>query len=101
MKTKIEKLEEKIIVLKEQLLELGPIHPGSLSKQIRKKNGEPYGEYWHLSYTFAGKGRTMYVPPAHLEDFKIKVKNFQKFRECSEKIIALSIDLSKLSRGSS
>ena len=101
MKSKIEKLEEKIALLKQQLLELGPIHPGSLSRQIRKKNGEPYGEYWHLSYTFAAKGRTMYVPTTQLEIFKIKVKNFQRFKQLSDKIIELSIKLSKLDSGAS
>lgn len=96
MKSKIEKLEIKINSLKEQLLELGPIHPGSLSKQIRKKDGEPYGEYWHLSYTFAGKGRTVYVPNHQREHFNIRIKNFQRFRLLADKIIELSIELSKL-----
>jgi len=41
MKSRIEKLEENITALKKQLLELGPIHPGSLSKQIRKKMASP------------------------------------------------------------
>lgn len=97
MKSRIEKLEENITALKKQLLELGPIHPGSLSKQIRKKNGEPYGEYWHLSYTFAGKGRTVYVPTPQLQHYNVRLKNFQRFRLLSDKIIELSIELSKLS----
>ena len=101
MKTKIEKVKENITALKEQLLELGPIHPGSLSMQVRKKNGESYGEYWHLSYTFAGKGRTMYINPLKLEEFRVMVNNFQTFKALSDKIIALSIDLAKLKMKSS
>ena len=96
MKTKSEALETKISSLKKQLTVLGPMRPGSLSKQIRRKDGQPYGEYWHLSYTFAGKGHTIYVPTQHLGAIKEEVANFQKFRQLSDKIIELSIDLSTL-----
>ena len=101
MKSKSEKLIKKIKVLKEQLVVLGAMHPGSLSKQIRKKNGEPYGEYWHLSYTFAGKGHTKYIPTARVEEFTLMVKNFQKFKLLSDQIIALSIELDTLESGGS
>jgi hypothetical protein len=99
--TKITQIQKRIATLKKQMLEVGAFRPGSISKQIRYKNGEPYGEYSHLSYTFDGKGRTIYIPAKFEKEVIAQTNNFRKFKQCYEKLIALNIQLSDLKIGRS
>lgn len=96
MKNKITKLNNQIITLKEKLLLLGDMRPGSLSVQKRTKDDQSYGEYWHLSYSFEGKGHTQYIGQRHLQRIKLENKNFLEFKNISDKIIRLSIEISNL-----
>ena len=54
---KIEQLEEEIQRIKEEMLQLGAMRPGSLSVQRRKWGGD----YLQLSYSHQGKGHTLYI----------------------------------------
>ena len=96
MNTKLLKLESKIAKLKCELVELGPMRPGSLTRQVRRKENKPYGEYWHLSYTHAGKGRTEYVPPVCVQLITEEIENYRRFKSLLEKLLSYSIELSKL-----
>ena len=96
MNAKIQKLEEKIKKLKSELCEIKNFRPGSLTRQVRKKDSKPYGEYCQLSYSFQGKGHTIYVPQEHAPVIKAEVVNFQKFKATLDRLIAASIALSTL-----
>jgi len=54
---KSKQIERKIEKIKNALMELGDMRPGSLTVQTRSWGGE----YHQLSYTHLGKGRTEYV----------------------------------------
>lgn len=96
MKTKLQAIEVKIEKVKRDLLELGPMRPGSLTRQVRRKENKPYGEYWHLSYTHAGKGRTEYVPPPCVQTIEKEIQNYRRFKALLENLISHSIELSRL-----
>lgn len=96
MSTKLRRTEEKIRKLKQRLVEIGPLRPGSLTLQKRQSSKRAYGQYWHLSYTHAGKGHTEYVPTAHLKVITQEVKNYRVFRATLDRFIAASIELSTL-----
>jgi hypothetical protein len=89
------KLESKINKTKQELLELGDMRPGSLSRQMRKAK-EKYGAYWQLSYTHMGKGRTEYIKPETLKQVKTEVANYKRYRKLSDRLVGLSIEKSRL-----
>ena len=90
-------LEEKIESVKQALAEVGRIHPGSLSLQKRARGGE----YWQLSYSFAGKGHTLYVREDDIDQVREEVENFRVFRSLVNEWIALEIEYSRLCRSGS
>ena len=47
----MDKLEKKITAIKKAIYELGPMRPGSLTKQTHKAGGEG-ASYYSASYTF-------------------------------------------------
>lgn len=93
--SKLAKIENSIARIKKQLYELGDLRPGSLTQQKRKSK-VAYGAYWHLSYTYEGKGRTEYIRPEAIAQVKMEVKNYQRYRKLSDQLVKLSIEKSKL-----
>ncbi|MEI7776439.1 MAG: DUF6788 family protein [Verrucomicrobiota bacterium] len=91
----VKQLERKIERIKMKIAELGDIRPGSLSKQWRKAKGEAYAEYWQLSYTFKGRGRTDYVPSGCVKKVKEETENYKKLKDLVDQWIELSVQLSK------
>ena len=86
--------EEKIRKVKEELSDLGHMHPGSLSLQKRTRgNG-----YHYLSYTFQGEGHTLYVREGDVDQVREEVANYGKFRSLVNRWIELEIECSRLRR---
>ena len=92
---KIEKMEEEIEGIKKELLELGEMRPGSLSKQYRKPN-EKIGAYYQLSYMHKMKSRTDYVRPQFLERTQEQVNTYKRFKKLTERWVELGITHAKL-----
>ncbi len=86
--------EREIESVKQALVEVGRIHPGSLSMQKRSRGGE----YCQLSYSFAGKGHTLYVREGDVEQMREEVANYGKFRSLVNRWIELEIECSRLRR---
>ncbi len=87
-------IEAEITGIKKSLVELGRMHPGSLSKQKRSRGGE----YYQLSYSHNGKGHTMYVRPEDVSDVTNELENYRKFRDLMKRWIQLEIELARLRR---
>jgi hypothetical protein len=85
-------LERKIEKLKQDLMKLGDMRPGSISVQTRKWGGE----YGQLSYTHCGKGHTEYVPEERRKEVERQTANYKKFRKITQEWIELSMELCKL-----
>ncbi len=54
-------LDGQIHALQGQLAALGPMRPGTLTRQYRQPQKQK-GPYYQLSYTYQMKSRTQYVP---------------------------------------
>ena len=89
-------LESKIRRIKDEIAAIGDMRPGSLSQQQRKTGKDAYGEYWQLSYTFQGKGRTEYVPTECVAQVSNEIQNYKRYRELFESLVEHSIELSRL-----
>lgn len=95
MKQKLQTIERQIDKAREAIMKVGPMRPGSLSLQTRRSK-KAYGEYWHLSYTFKGRGRTEYIIDDCVKNVEKEVAAYKRFRELVDNLVELSIEASKL-----
>ena len=95
MSTETLKIEKKIARVKERLMELGSMRPGSVSRQYRdpKEKKRPFHQ---ISYTHRMRSRSEYVRPENLATVRAETENFRKFSELIERWTDLSLELSKL-----
>jgi len=85
-------IERKIEKIKSALMELGDMRPGSLTVQTRSWGGE----YYQLSYTHLGKGRTEYVSPERVKEVKRQIANYHRYKELTQEWVTLAIELCKI-----
>lgn len=90
--------ERKIQKIKETLLNLGPLLPGSVSTQwnvcgkagCRCKdpdNPQKHGPYYQLSFTIDKKSSTMFIKPAVLADVQECIKRYKLFRKLNNDLL--------------
>jgi hypothetical protein len=88
----ITRIECRIEKIKQALVRLGDLRPGSLSVQTRSWGGH----YHQLSYTHLGKGHTQYIPPKHVKEVQRQLANYRKFKTLTQEWVNLAIELCKL-----
>ena len=97
-----QKLEQKIQRLKTQLVELGPLRPGSLSRQYNvcgkpgcrckdPKNPRRHGPYHQLNYVYGGKKTSEFVRPQNLKQVRTQLANYKRFRRLTDQWIGLAL----------
>jgi RNA polymerase subunit RPABC4/transcription elongation factor Spt4 len=102
-------IARKVEQLKRQLVQLGPMHPGSLSEQYNvcgkagcrckdPKDPQKHGPYYQLSFTWRGKSRTRFVRAERLADVRQKVTNYKRFRKLTDEWVDLVVELEQLER---
>src|SRR5260370_11056333 len=103
----LQDIDEKILHLKNQLVKLGPLHPGSLSRQyhVCGKPGckcmdphrpSPHGPYSKLTYVYHGKFTCRFVRADSLQEVTALVAAFKTFRRLNDEWIALAIQRAQL-----
>jgi hypothetical protein len=90
----LKQLENGIQKIKNELSELGPMRPGTLSLQY-KVPAEKKGPYYQLSYTHKMKSRTQYVRPEWIDEIRGQIEVYKRFKKLIEEWIELSIDYSQ------
>ena len=95
MSNEITKIEKQIVRIRDELMNLGSMRPGSLTRQYKNRK-EKTGGFWQLSYTHKMKGRSEYVRPENLKSIRSELVNFKKFRKLIDRWIDLSLKLSQL-----
>ena len=93
-KKEISVLENRIARLRERLTRLGPMRPGSISKQYRDRKTRK-GLYYQLSYTHKMQSRTEHVWPEHVKLLEKELAEYKKYKKLTTELIDLSIELSK------
>jgi len=92
--------------IKEELVSLGRLRPGSLAKQYnvctkaqcRCKGTPPkrHGPYYQLSFTQGGKSTTRFVRREHLTRIKEELRNYKRLQKLLDKWIGLEMQLSEI-----
>lgn len=95
MSTSCKKINEQIEQVKKQLQELGPMRPGSISRQYRDPQ-EKKRPFYQLSYTHKMKSRSEYVRPENLAAIRLETANYKRFRKLMDRWVELSLKLSQL-----
>ena len=92
---RVQQIEQKIVRIKGELGTIGPMRPGSLTRQYRDpENGT--GAYWQLSYTRDMKGRSEYIRPEWVTEIRKQIATHKRFKHLVEHWVDLSIEHSKL-----
>ena len=95
MSTQLERMETRIQKIKQELLALGPMRPGSITRQYRLPN-EKKRPFYQISYTHRMKGRSEYVRPDDLAALRRETANFKRFKKLVDRWVDLALAASQL-----
>jgi len=102
-----QRLQQRIDWLKAQIHALGPMRPGSLSRQYNvcgkpgcrckdPKNARRHGPYYQLNYVYGGKKTSEFVRPQNLKQVRTQLANYKRFRRLSDQWIGSALRLARL-----
>lgn len=100
--TSISSIETEIRTLQAELQQLGPMHPGSISKQyqvcgragcrcVDPKNPQRHGPYYKLAYVHRGKPVCRFVRAGTEQALSDRLATYKRFRYLIDRWIKLSI----------
>src|SRR5262245_32785705 len=103
----LQQFEAQIQQTKRQLLALGDMRPGSLSRQYNvcgkvgcrckaPRNPKRHGPYYQLSYVHRGKSTSQFIRPAMVKTVKSQIANYKAFRKLTERWVDLALKSAKL-----
>ena len=103
----LQQFEAQIQQIKRQLLALGDMRPGSLSRQYNvcgkagcrckaAPNPKRHGPYYQLIYVHRGKSTSQFIRPAMLKTVKGQIANYKTFRKLTQRWIELALKTAKL-----
>jgi hypothetical protein len=103
----IQQIEQRIQQIKNQLVALGDMRPGSLSKQFNvcgkpgcrckdPENPRRHGPYYQLSWVHRGKSTTQFVRRPFVAQVKAELITYKAFRRLTEEWVDLALQAAKL-----
>jgi hypothetical protein len=92
----MQQIERRIDRIKNALLEIGPMRPGSLTRQYKDPQHHT-GAYWQISYTRQMKSRTEYVRKDYVKQVRRQIVTHKRFKNLVEQWVDLSFEHSRLS----
>ena len=92
---RIQQIERRIDRIKKELKEIGPMRPGSLTRQYKDPQHH-VGAYWQISYTRRMKSRTEYVRLQWVTELRRQIVTHRRFKRLVDQWIDLSIEHSRL-----
>ena len=92
---RIRQIERRIERIKAALSHVGPMRPGSLTRQYKDRKNKT-GAYWQISYTRQMKSRTEYVREEWVAELRRQIATHKQFKRLIDQWIDLDIERSKL-----
>ena len=89
------KIEKEIGKIKEEILKIGDMRSGSLTRQYQNRKNKK-GGYWSLSYTSKMRSHTEAVRPEHLKETGRQIAQYKKFKKLTTRWIDLARELCRL-----
>ena len=105
-KKDLKQIEKQILKIKKELMELGELRPGSLSRQYNvcgnpnckckdKTNPQRHGPYYQISYVRRGKSSSSFVRKEFVSEVKEQLSNYKRLRELVDQWIGLGMQYSE------
>jgi hypothetical protein len=105
-KKDLKQIEKQILKIKKELMELGELRPGSLSRQYNvcgnlnckckdKTNPQRHGPYYQISYVRRGKSSSSFVRKEFVSEVKEQLSNYKRLRELVDQWIDLGMQYSE------
>jgi hypothetical protein len=102
-----QKLQQRINQMKSHLRALGPMRPGSLSRQYNvcgkpgcrckdSKNPRRHGPYYQLNYVYGGKKTSEFVRPQNVKVVRSQLANYKRFRRLTDQWVGSALQLARL-----
>lgn len=88
-------IEKEIRDIKRQLVSIGEMRPGSLTRQYQSPKDKKR-PFYQISYTHDMHSRTDYVRKEFVDDLKQQIKNYRRFKKLIKRWVDISIQHSKL-----
>jgi len=109
MTTQLDRWQQQIDQIKQELFALGDMRPGALSEQYNvcgkpgcrckdPRNPQKHGPYYQLSYTHQGKSTTEFVKRQMLDEVQRQLANYARFKQLTEQWVELSVRIAKRKR---
>lgn len=92
---KLKRIKKRIERIKAVLAEIGPMRPGSLTRQYKDPKTKR-GPYWQISYTRNMKSRSDYVRPDCVPVIRMEISAYKRFKKLMDEWVDLAIEASKL-----
>jgi hypothetical protein len=97
MTAHIDRWQARIQLIKQQLLDLGPMRPGALSEQYNvcgkpnckckdPRRPQKHGPYYQLSYTHQGKSTSEFVKRDNLDEVRQQIANYAGLQEAHRRV---------------
>ena len=90
-----QQIEQRIDRIKEELKKIGPMRPGSLTRQYRDPENST-GAFWQISYTRQMKSRTEYVRKEWVAQIREQIATHKRFKRLIDQWTDLSIERSQI-----
>ena len=101
-------LQRRIEQIKAEIATLGPLRPGTLSRQYnvcgtpgcrcKADPAQRHGPYHQLSYTWHGRSRSEFVRESELVRVQAQLRAYARLRELLDQWIDAAIELARLER---
>jgi hypothetical protein len=109
MTTNIDRWQERIRKIKQELFDLGEMRPGALSKQFNvcgklgcrckdRENPKKHGPYYQISYTHRGKSTSEFVKREMVADARKQLANYARFKMLTQEWVELSLRIASSRR---
>jgi ferredoxin-NADP reductase len=95
MSTQLKRTEAQIEGLKQELWALGPMRPGSITRQYRLPT-EKERPFYQISYTHCMRSRSEYVRREHLAALRKETATFKRFKTLISRWVGLALKASQL-----
>ena len=100
-------IEKRIQRIKDMLMTIGEMRPGSLSKQYNvcgtpgcrckdPKNPKRHGPYYQLSYVRRNKSTSQAIRPGFVRETRAQIAAYRRFRKLTNEWVDLALEHAKL-----
>jgi hypothetical protein len=91
----LQTFDQQIQRIQTQLTQLGPMRPGTLSRQYRQPERQQ-GAYYQLSFTYQMRSHTEYVPKREVAMVRKEIAVYQRYKKLTAQWIDLALQRSRL-----